>query len=155
MLSETSLRKANTVLSHLYACVGAKCFSPVRLCNPMDCSLPGSSVHKILQPTKVGGPFLLQGIFPTQGSNPYLLLWQADCFPLSHLGRPMRVQTRMAREFLRNFLKRNRVCRDFPFTSRLCGLHVMFGTTAASLGLVRCPAKQDRPVSIAILCSHE
>ena len=91
MLSETSLRKANTVLSHLYACVGAKCFSPVRLCNPMDCSLPGSSVHKILQPTKVGGPFLLQGIFPTQGSNPYLLLWQADCFPLSHLGRPMRV----------------------------------------------------------------
>ena len=35
------------------------------------------------------------------------------------------------------------------------GLHVMFGTTAASLRLVRCPAKQDRPVSIAILCSHE
>ena len=24
-------------------------FSPVRLCNPMDCSLPGSSVHGILQ----------------------------------------------------------------------------------------------------------
>ena len=30
--------------------------------------------------------FLLQGIFPTQGSNPYLLwrLWQADSLSLSH-----------------------------------------------------------------------
>ena len=54
MLSETSLRKANTMSSHLYAYVGAKCFSHGRLCNPVDCSLPGSSVHKILQPTKVG-----------------------------------------------------------------------------------------------------
>ena len=29
--------------------------------------------------------FLLQGIFPTQGSNPHLLHWQADSLPLSHL----------------------------------------------------------------------
>ena len=27
----------------------ANCFSHVRLCNPMDCSLPGSSIHGILQ----------------------------------------------------------------------------------------------------------
>ena len=41
------------------------------LCNPMYCSLPGSSVHGI-SPGKnagVGCHFLLQGIFPTQGSN--------------------------------------------------------------------------------------
>ena len=29
---------------------------------------------------------LLQGIFPTQGSNPHLLRWQADSLPLHHLG---------------------------------------------------------------------
>ena len=35
--------------------------------------------------TGVGCNFLLQGIFPTQGSNPSLLPWQADSLPLSHL----------------------------------------------------------------------
>ena len=29
--------------------------------------------------------FLLQGLFPTQASNPHLLHWQADSLPLSHL----------------------------------------------------------------------
>jgi len=36
----------------LYVCVGMcvlSHFSSVRLCDPMDCSLPGSSVHEILQ----------------------------------------------------------------------------------------------------------
>ena len=45
------------------------------LCNPMDCSPPGSSVHGD-SPGKnagVGCHALLQGIFPTQGSNPGLL----------------------------------------------------------------------------------
>ena len=37
--------------------------------------------------TGVGCCFLLQGIFPTQGSNPHLLHWQSDPSPLSHLGR--------------------------------------------------------------------
>ena len=42
------------------------------LCDPMDCSLPGSSVHRdsLGKNTGVGCPALLQGIFPTQGSNP-------------------------------------------------------------------------------------
>ena len=44
------------------------------LCNRMDCSPPGSSVHGILQAgtLELGSYFLLQGIFPTQGSNPVL-----------------------------------------------------------------------------------
>ena len=45
------------------------------LCDPIDCSLPGSSVHGD-SPGKtngVGGCALLQGIFPTQGSNRRLL----------------------------------------------------------------------------------
>ena len=33
-----------------------------------------------------GLPFLLQGIFPTQGLNPYLLHWKVDSLPLSHQG---------------------------------------------------------------------
>ena len=33
-----------------------------------------------------GCHFLLQGIFPTQGSNPHLLRWQASSLPLSHQG---------------------------------------------------------------------
>ena len=41
------------------------------LCDPMDCSLPGSSLHGILQARVLEwvAIFLLQGIFPTQGSN--------------------------------------------------------------------------------------
>ena len=36
----------------------------------------------------VGCHFLLQGIFPTQGSNLSLLHWQVDSLPLSPLGSP-------------------------------------------------------------------
>ena len=55
------------------------------------CSLPGSSVHGIFpsKNTGVGCYFFLQGIFPTQGSNPHLLPWQADSLPLSHLWSPV------------------------------------------------------------------
>ena len=44
------------------------------LCDPMDCSLTGSSVHGDSpgKNTGVGHYALLQGIFPTQGSNPSL-----------------------------------------------------------------------------------
>ena len=50
------------------------------LCNPMDCSLPGSSVHGD-SPGKnigVGCHALLQGIFSTQGSKS-CLLWLLHC----------------------------------------------------------------------------
>ena len=55
------------------------------LCHAMDCSLPGSSVHGILQAriTGVGCHALLQGIFLTQGSNPCLLHWQVNSFNTS------------------------------------------------------------------------
>ena len=39
--------------------------------------------------TGLGCHFLLQGIFPTQGSNLCLLCWQADSLPLSHQGSHM------------------------------------------------------------------
>ena len=48
--------------------------SCLTLCDHMDCSLPGSSVHGDSpgKNTGVGCHALLQGIFPTQGSNPGL-----------------------------------------------------------------------------------
>ena len=58
--------------------------SCVQLCNPTDCSLPGSSVHEILQARileYVTFPFSRDQMFPTQGSNPGLLHWQADSLP--------------------------------------------------------------------------
>ena len=56
------------------------------LCNPMDCSPPGSSVHRDSpgKNTGVGCHFLLQGIFPTQGSNPGLLYCRQILYQLSH-----------------------------------------------------------------------
>ena len=53
----------------------------------LDCSPPGSSVREVLR--GVGCHFLLQGIFPTWGSNPCLLRWQADSLPLTQLDSPM------------------------------------------------------------------
>ena len=57
--------------------------------DPMDCSLPGSSVRGISQARVLDwvtiSPF--QGIFLTQGSNPSLLCllhWQVDSLSLSH-----------------------------------------------------------------------
>ena len=49
--------------------------SCLTLWNPMDCSLPGSAAHGILQARILEwvAIFLLQGIFPTQGLNPGLL----------------------------------------------------------------------------------
>ena len=61
------------------------------LCNPTDCSPPGSSVHGILQARILEWVAISssRGIFPTQGSNPCLLRllhWQADSLPLCPLG---------------------------------------------------------------------
>ena len=66
-------------LSHVRPFVTHK-QQPARLLCPWDS--PGKN-------TGVGCHFLLQGMFPTQGSNLRLLCllhWQADSLPLSHLG---------------------------------------------------------------------
>ena len=60
------------------------------LCDSMDCSLPGSSVHADSpgKNTGVGCHALLQGIFPTQGSNQGLLHCRRILYHLSHQGSP-------------------------------------------------------------------
>ena len=54
--------------------VCAQLLSHVLLCDPLDCGLPGSSVHGIFpsKNTRVGCHFLLQRIFLTQRWNPHL-----------------------------------------------------------------------------------
>ena len=63
------------------------------LCNPMDCSPPGSSVHGILQARILEwlscspvGDLPDPGIEPTSPAAPAL---QADSLPLSHWGSPI------------------------------------------------------------------
>ena len=66
-----------------------KLLSPI-LCDPMDCSLPGSSVHGIFQARvleSVAIPFA-RGIFLTQGSNPGLPHCRQMLYHLSHQGSP-------------------------------------------------------------------
>ena len=62
------------------------------LCDSMDCSSPGSSIHgilqaKILEWVACSSPGdLLQGIFPTQGLNPSLQHCRQILYCLSSLG---------------------------------------------------------------------
>ena len=53
---------------------------PTRLLQPSD--FPGKN-------TGVSCHFLLQGVFPTQGSKLHLLHWKADSLPLEPPGKPI------------------------------------------------------------------
>ena len=60
------------------------------LCDPMDCSPSGTSIHgdSSGKNTGVGCRGLLQEIFPTQGSNPGLQHCRWILYHLSHNGSP-------------------------------------------------------------------
>ena len=87
--SLASDQQVNVRALHRVSCACAK--SPqlcLTLCNPMDWSLPGSSVHVILQARipKWAVISSSKGISLTQGSNPHLLhllRWQAGSLPLA------------------------------------------------------------------------
>ena len=55
------------------------------LCNPMDYTIPEILQVRILEWVAIP---LLQGIFPTQGSNPGLPHWRQILYHLSHQGSP-------------------------------------------------------------------
>ena len=83
------------VIYFIHACMHAKWLhSCPTLCDPMDWSPQGSSVHWIFQARtlKVGCHVLLQGIFFTQGSNLHLLCllhWQVGSLPVAPPGKPI------------------------------------------------------------------
>ena len=62
-------------------------FSPVWLLwDPMDCSPPGSSVHRIFQARIWSGPFPSSGGLADPEIEPAFLALQVVSLPLSHLG---------------------------------------------------------------------
>ena len=80
----------STLMNFLCLCCCSVAKSCPTLCDPVDCSRPGSSVHEVFpgKDTRVGCHSLLQGIFPTQGSNPAFLYWQAGFLPSEPQGSP-------------------------------------------------------------------
>ena len=81
------------------------------LCDPMDCSPPGSSVHGISQACH----FLLQGIFPTQRQSPHLHVSciAGDSLPPSHLESPFVVRDSLKRKILKRPRKES-LSRKWP-----------------------------------------
>ena len=98
----------------LLPCVRAQWLQPCpTLCDPMDCSPSGSSVHGDSpgKNTGMGCPALLQGIFPTQGLNPHilpLLHWQAGSLPWAPPEKPTPFLPRLT-EYRVNHPKKKKV----------------------------------------------
>ena len=65
------------------------------LCDPMDYTPPGFSVHGIFldKNTGVGCHFCLQWILPDQGSNPHSPAWTGRFFTTEPPGKPLSVMT--------------------------------------------------------------
>ena len=84
---QISILTRSSLTSSVLCLVTQSCLT---LCNAMDCSPPGSSVHGD-SPGKNPGVschVLLQGIFPIQESNPGLPSLQADFLPSELPGKP-------------------------------------------------------------------
>ena len=88
LLHQNYLTNTFQILGICAVCLVAQ--SCPTLCNPMNCSPPGPSVHgdSSGKNTGVGCHALLQGIFPTQGSNPDLPYCRQILYHLSYQGSP-------------------------------------------------------------------
>ena len=72
---------------HMHVCMLSH-LSHVWLCDPMDCSPSGSSVHGSLQECWSGLPCPPPGDLPNLGIEPRSPALQADSLPLSYQGSP-------------------------------------------------------------------
>ena len=101
------------------------------LCDPMDCSPPGSSIHGDSpgKNTGVGCHALLQGIFPTQVLNPGLPHCRWILYHLSYQGSPSKHQMRC----LPLKLKQKLVIKINPFIHPV-SVYYMSGLYEASPG---------------------
>ena len=95
------------ILEPCTVCLVAQSCPP--LCNPMSCSSPGSSVHGDSQSknTGVSCHALLQGIFPTQGSNTVLPHCRWIFLPTEPPGKPKNTGVGSLSLLQRIFLARN------------------------------------------------
>ena len=75
--------KSQTGLSNFH-------FICLTLCNPMDCSPPGSSVHGIFQVRILEWVAIsFSRDIPDPGIKPVFPAWQVDSLPLCYLGSPI------------------------------------------------------------------
>ena len=71
----------------VYVCLVAKLY--LTLCDPVDCSLPGSSVHRISQARTLEWVSIYFSKGSSQpGMEPAATALEVDSLPLSHLGSP-------------------------------------------------------------------
>ena len=71
--------------------VKLKLLSPVHLCDPMDCSLPGSSIHGIFQQEYWSGlPCPPPGDLSNPGIEPRSPVLQADALASKPPGKPIK-----------------------------------------------------------------
>ena len=88
-----------TVLSHggsylTVQEVNVKSLSRVRLCDPMDCSLPGSSIHGIFQPRVLEWVAIsFSRDLPNPGIEPGSPALHADALPSEPPGKPLALWT--------------------------------------------------------------
>ena len=96
------------------------------LCDTMDCSPPGSSVHGIFQARILAWVAISYSreSFRTRDKNPYLLHWQADSFPLSHRGSPSLAISPFKALISLEFINLGIKCRDTssPLMEKIYGL---------------------------------
>ena len=109
-------------MKHLFLRIHVLCLvaqSCLTLCDPMDCSPPGSSVHwdSPGKNTGVGCHALLQGIFPTQGLNLGLPHCRWILYRLSHQGSP-RIPEWVAYPFSRRSSRPRNQIRVFCIAGR-------------------------------------
>ena len=100
-----------------------------RACDPTDCpwNSPG-------QNTGVGSRSLLQGIFPSQGSNPGLLHCKQILYQLSHKGSPMFCKST-------SNASAKSMLQSFPGGSVVKNLLANAGDMSSTPGLGRCPGE--------------
>ena len=103
---EEAIEASNCILSRVCVYVCATPLNHVQLfvTSWIAAHPPGSSVHGIFQARilECTAIFLLQGFFPTQGSNlclRHLLHWQMDSLPLCYLGSPGTEYTQVQRVY--------------------------------------------------------
>ena len=137
----------------MYMCLHAK---SLQLCpilyDPVDCSLPGSSVHGILQARILEWVAMpsSRGIFPNQGLNPHLLCllhWQVGSSPPAPHRKPIYIH-------ICRLLKKERIhdCISKRISASCCSLNSQFRFLAKwSCSVCRvlqlCPSRQLGPAT--------
>ena len=121
--------------------------SCLTLCNSMNCSLPSSSVHgdSTGKNIGVGSHALLQGIFPTQGSN---LHCRWILYHLSHQGSP-RILEWVAYPFSRGVFLTQESYQGLPHCRQILYRLSYQGSSQKNIHPGKCP--ESRYVFIIII----